>query len=1077
MAQDLVPSGGGGGQLIITVNATQAMSNLALLQQKIIYLTTTTQNNMSAMTKSFNSFQMTIGKVLTAIGGFLALREVTRLTESFLSRMIEVNRVTVGFMASMSVIKGSLSGAAVEYKFLVDMSKRLGVALEQAIPQYHRLAAAMKNVDKDGTITRNIFTGISEAAIVLQSRGHDVTLIFEAIQQMASKGKLSLEELQRQLGNTLPGAISIAARAMMTSSSFIAKGITTVGAAEQELRRQIAKGEINVYEFLIRFSNQLKKEYGAGVEFASNQFIGNFNRMQTAVFEFFRLVGDAGAMKALSNLANAVTKLFNPEGASQVGSTLGKGIQSIADWVGSLDSTNVSEFFATVNLALQTTGILVSEFLKVFDGIGGLEMETPLLNFAEFTAKAFAVVVDMIGTLSATIEGLIRSVYQMYLVLEEAPKRLMDAKAWIGNKTGFVSDADYAAYNSRRANDQAAISSNYARMNQNADRAYNGVMGDMTTLPAYSRVGTAFDNARTNLYLQNQGLGNAGYNANAVPNYLAPQSAPKPFSGMGSLNYKGGALPSYLFRPGHTDNSATDPFINPLNDNQIKALMDQLKANGSSAPNSPKSGSTSDPSGTAYMRETTRLVKEQALAMNELDNVYANKNLTEGKAVAQMRALLITDERYIGMTKTQKDALMAKAEALDAVNRKLEEAIKVQSYHNDTMQMSLDIQQQIDSLNSTGYVSKYGETQKISNSFQKGGENEMMSQEAQRKMIADAEKRDNQQRLLDMAMLKAQITQQNAELEFQASLYGKSALEVQKLQEFHKVDLEIQKMSVGATVEMQQEYLRLGEILKTQISETLDKIHAQQQDMLGGMRKGVTDYMDSISDRAGQMADVTQNALSGMEDAFVRFAETGKLSFSDLARSIVKDLLRIIIKMLILWILQKVTGIGGGGGGGTALDSGASGAGAALAVGFGGAGGFVAPNYKGNVLGYGRIQQYAKGGVFNQTAMFATGGTVGTAFEKNSEAIMPLARDRSGQLGVKVANPGANGDGESTLNLTVEVYQGEGNNVSTKKEKNEKGDILKIFIGEVATDIQRGGLVAKSITATYGVRRSAKTYD
>jgi phage-related minor tail protein len=105
-----------------------------------------------------------------------------------------------------------------------------------------------------------------------------------------------------------------------------------------------------------------------------------------------------------------------------------------------------------------------------------------------------------------------------------------------------------------------------------------------------------------------------------------------------------------------------------------------------------------------------------------------------------------------------------------------------------------------------------------------------------------------------------------------------------------------------------------------------------------------------------------------------------------------------------------------------------------------------------------------------------SGGRVGTAFEKNAEAIMPLARDSSGNLGVKVADSAAAG-GDTVVNLTVEVYQGKGDGVKTEQGQNDKGDVLKIFIGEVAADVQRGGQVGKAITQTYGISRKARSYS
>ena len=63
------------------------------------------------------------------------------------------------------------------------------------------------------------------------------------------------------------------------------------------------------------------------------------------------------------------------------------------------------------------------------------------------------------------------------------------------------------------------------------------------------------------------------------------------------------------------------------------------------------------------------------------------------------------------------------------------------------------------------------------------------------------------------------------------------------------------------------------------------------------------------------------------------------------------------------------------------------------------------------------------------------------------------------------------------MNLTVEVYQGEGKGVKSEKSKGGNGDILKIFIGEVAADIKKGGQVHKAVTQTYGLKKTPKAYS
>lgn len=90
-----------------------------------------------------------------------------------------------------------------------------------------------------------------------------------------------------------------------------------------------------------------------------------------------------------------------------------------------------------------------------------------------------------------------------------------------------------------------------------------------------------------------------------------------------------------------------------------------------------------------------------------------------------------------------------------------------------------------------------------------------------------------------------------------------------------------------------------------------------------GMKQGLEEYADSATNIGQQIQSATQNAFKGMEDSLVNFVKTGKLSFSDLANSIISDLIRIAIRASITGPLASGLGsfIGSlfsSGGGGTA---------------------------------------------------------------------------------------------------------------------------------------------------------------
>lgn len=73
-----------------------------------------------------------------------------------------------------------------------------------------------------------------------------------------------------------------------------------------------------------------------------------------------------------------------------------------------------------------------------------------------------------------------------------------------------------------------------------------------------------------------------------------------------------------------------------------------------------------------------------------------------------------------------------------------------------------------------------------------------------------------------------------------------------------------------------------------------------RENMMKGATLGVQNYLDEITNFAKFTEDATTRALRGMEDSLVRFVQTGKLSFKDMANSIIADLIRIQIRQSIM---------------------------------------------------------------------------------------------------------------------------------------------------------------------------------
>ncbi|MFK3794719.1 phage tail tape measure protein [Pseudomonas sp. NPDC088444] len=95
-----------------------------------------------------------------------------------------------------------------------------------------------------------------------------------------------------------------------------------------------------------------------------------------------------------------------------------------------------------------------------------------------------------------------------------------------------------------------------------------------------------------------------------------------------------------------------------------------------------------------------------------------------------------------------------------------------------------------------------------------------------------------------------------------------------------------------------------------QIRQNYADVQTAQGDWTKGASAAWENYLDSARDIAGQTKSLFTNAFSSMEDAIVNFAMTGKLSFSDFAKSILADMARIATRQASSSLLSSLFGAG-----------------------------------------------------------------------------------------------------------------------------------------------------------------------
>ena len=114
----------------------------------------------------------------------------------------------------LSVFDGDQSAVSQELDFLRRTAERLGLSFRDVANEYSKFAVATTGTNLAGEATRKIFIAVAEAARVQGLSNEQLQGTFVALTQIVSKGVVSMEELRRQLGDRLPGAIQIMAEGL-----------------------------------------------------------------------------------------------------------------------------------------------------------------------------------------------------------------------------------------------------------------------------------------------------------------------------------------------------------------------------------------------------------------------------------------------------------------------------------------------------------------------------------------------------------------------------------------------------------------------------------------------------------------------------------------------------------------------------------------------------------------------------------------------------------------------------------------------------------------------------------------------
>ncbi|WP_257014172.1 tape measure protein [Serratia fonticola] len=207
--------------------------------------------------------------------------------------------------SGLTAVTGSADKAAKEMQYLRDQSNRLGLDLIGTGKDYTKFLAAVgdKATQKQ---TRTLFEGVSEYGTVLGASAEDQSRALKALNQMYSKGTVMSEELKGQLGDALPGTVSIFVKALQ-------KVQNNANLTEKDLFKMMEQGQLLAKDILPAVGDEFKAlaRNGGALDKAVLSNRASFQRLKTAMQASMGAFFEGGFGTALTNAFDTISAALN----------------------------------------------------------------------------------------------------------------------------------------------------------------------------------------------------------------------------------------------------------------------------------------------------------------------------------------------------------------------------------------------------------------------------------------------------------------------------------------------------------------------------------------------------------------------------------------------------------------------------------------------------------------------------------------------------------------------------------------------------------------------------------------------
>lgn len=284
-----------------------------VLGQTVAKANAAQKNGFELQRTALSLYQRVRGQVLSLTAAYVGLFGVLSEAKATLDAATATQRLNtqlgVAFGNDPVVV-------AQELEFVREAANRLGVDLQAVGQAYGRFAISASSAGLSVAETRSVFESFATTSRVFALSADDTAGVFRALEQSLGKGKVQAEELRGQIADRLPGAVNIFSRAL--------------GVPVEQLDALFEKGAIKAGAAIQLFANEYAKAIKDQVVPASVRFDAEVGRLKTALFDFRNVVADSGFLSAMTALAQRTREFLQSAEGQQVARDLGTVLAGVA---------------------------------------------------------------------------------------------------------------------------------------------------------------------------------------------------------------------------------------------------------------------------------------------------------------------------------------------------------------------------------------------------------------------------------------------------------------------------------------------------------------------------------------------------------------------------------------------------------------------------------------------------------------------------------------------------------------------------------------------------------------------------